>query len=456
IVEEVRDCYAALGIVHSMWKPLPGRFKDYIATPKQNMYQSLHTTVIGPLGEPFEIQIRTEKMHRTAEYGIAAHWRYKEGKTDPEFDKKLAWLREVLEWQRETKDPAEFMEDLKLDIFSDEVFVFTPKGDVIGLPASAIPLDFAYRIHTEVGHSYAGARVNGRMVPSDYTLQNGDIVEILTRPEAQPSLDWLSLVRTSAAKNRIRQWFKKANRAENLDRGKELLVKELRHLGLSPQEVMTEARMEELRKKVGTPGVEELLVSIGYGGLSASQVAHRLRDLYRQEKAQKDPLEEVAKPKGKEWGAPSGGVSVKGVDHVLVRFPNCCHPVPGDKIVGYITRGRGVTIHRADCRNVNENLRDPERLIEVRWHEVNVGFYPVELEVIGSDRPGLLSDVARQISESRVNIVEASARSRGGGSASIHLVLQIRDTEQLEYIKQKLLRIPNVHAVERPMQRAAR
>ncbi|MBX6349945.1 MAG: bifunctional (p)ppGpp synthetase/guanosine-3',5'-bis(diphosphate) 3'-pyrophosphohydrolase [Clostridia bacterium] len=468
IVDEIRDCYGVLGIVHAMWKPLPGRFKDYIATPKQNMYQSLHTTVIGPMGEPFEIQIRTWDMHRTAEYGIAAHWRYKEGRTDPDFDKKLAWLREVLEWQRETKDAHEFMESLKIDLFSDEVFVFTPRGDVIGLPNGACPIDFAYRIHTEVGNRCVGARVNGRMVPLGYVLKTGDIVEILTRREAQPSLDWLSLVKTSTAKNRIRQWFKRARREENLERGREMVERELARLGLTPADAMKEAHLEEVRRRLNLASVEDLFVNVGYGGVSAQHVANRLRELARRAGERERLGAELEALMGKsgqparagdrrgEWGKPSGGVRVRGIDNVLVRFPRCCSPVPGDSIVGYVTQGRGVSIHHADCPNVTQHLRDPARLIEVSWDEVHATQYPVELTVYGADRPGLLSDVAQAISESRVNIVAATARSRDDRTAFIDLVVSVRDLEQLDVIQRRIRRIPDVISVERPVKRMAR
>ncbi|MBX5476159.1 MAG: bifunctional (p)ppGpp synthetase/guanosine-3',5'-bis(diphosphate) 3'-pyrophosphohydrolase [Clostridia bacterium] len=456
IVNDIRDCYAVLGIVHAMWKPLPGRFKDYIATPKQNMYQSLHTTVIGPHGEPFEIQIRTWEMHRTAEYGIAAHWRYKDGKTDPDFDKKLAWLREVLEWQRETKDATEFMESLKIDLFSDEVFVFTPRGDVIGLPTGAGPLDFAYRIHTEIGHRCVGARVNGRMVPLDTALQNGDIVEIITHPNGQPSLDWLNLVKTSTAKNRIRQWFKRARREENLERGRELVQKELRRLGLNPAQAWKDEWLEEARKKLNVQSVEDMLVAVGYGGIGAAQVAARIKECHRREELAAAPLEALQPSRKAEWGKPSGGVRVKGIDNVLVRFPRCCNPVPGDRIVGYITQGRGVSIHHAGCPNVNEHLRHRDRLIEVTWDEVDASYYPVELAMVGVDRPGLLSDVAQVISEIRVNILSASARSKHDGTAVIDVVLAVRDLDQLDYIRRRLLKIRDVYSVERAVHRAAR
>ncbi|MBE3589236.1 MAG: bifunctional (p)ppGpp synthetase/guanosine-3',5'-bis(diphosphate) 3'-pyrophosphohydrolase [Firmicutes bacterium] len=456
IVNDIRDCYAVLGIVHAMWKPLPGRFKDYIATPKQNMYQSLHTTVIGPQGEPFEIQIRTWEMHRTAEYGIAAHWRYKDGKTDPDFDKKLAWLREVLEWQRETKDATEFMEGLKIDLFSDEVFVFTPRGDVIGLPAGAGPLDFAYRIHTEIGHRCVGARVNGRIVPLDTVLQNGDIVEIITQPNGQPSLDWLGIVKTSTAKNRIRQWFKRARREENLERGRELVQKELRRVGLNPAQVWKDEWLEEARKKLNVQSVDDMLIAVGYGGIGAAQVAARIKECHRREELAAAPLEALQPQKKSEWGKPSGGVRVKGIDNVLVRFPRCCNPVPGDSIVGYITQGRGVSIHHAACPNVNEHLRHPDRLIEVTWDEVDASYYPVELAIVGIDRPGLLSDVAQVISEIRVNILSASARSKHDGTAVIDVVLAVRDLDQLDYIRRRLMKIHDVHSVERAAHRVAR
>ncbi|MFP4200789.1 MAG: RelA/SpoT family protein, partial [Clostridia bacterium] len=397
IVDNVKDCYAVLGTVHNQWKPIPGRFKDYIAMPKSNMYQSLHTTVVGPEGEPFEIQIRTWSMHRVAEYGIAAHWRYKgRGGADEDFEKKLTWLREILEWQNEAPDPQEFMESLKIDVFSDEVFVFTPKGDVIDLPAGSTPIDFAYRIHTEVGHRCVGAKINGRIAPLDRQLETGDIVEVLTSKQSRgPSPDWLKIVKTSSARSRIRGFFKRERREENLERGRDQLRAEIREGGLDPDEVMREEYMARIRQRYSFQSDEELLVAIGYGGLTAGQVAGRLRDIYDEEHGGKEiSLDTSAIKEPIPRASGDQGIRVKGMDNILVHLARCCNPVPGDPILGYVTRGRGVTIHRADCPNITRYLDDEERVIEVSWESVDAKYYPIQIRITAIDRPGLLSDVS--------------------------------------------------------------
>ncbi len=453
IVDNVKDCYGVLGVVHNMWRPIPGRFKDYIAMPKSNMYQSLHTTVLGPEGEPFEIQIRTWQMHRVAEYGIAAHWRYKEGgETDEEFDKKLAWLREVLEWQNEAPDPHEFMESLKIDVFSDEVFVFTPKGDVIELPAGSTPIDFAYRIHTEVGHRCVGAKINGNIAPLDTELENGDIVEIVTSKQSGgPSSDWLKIVQTSSARSRIRQWFRRERRKENLEMGERLLRREIKDLGLKPQDVMCDDYMSRVRHRFNFESVDDLLVAVGYGGITAGQVASRLREMYREDHAgEKVSIDdEQLKEKLPRSDDREPGVKVKGIDNVLVRLARCCNPVPGDEILGYVTRGRGVSIHRADCPNITRYLDEEQRVIEVSWDSVEAGYYPVEIRIVAVDRPGLLSDVAQAVSSFSTNILDAKARTRTDGTAVVHMVLEIHDLQQLGYLKQKVERVRDVLRVER-------
>lgn len=459
IVDTIKDCYAVLGVVHSLWKPIPGRFKDFIAVPKSNMYQSLHTSVIGPFGEPFEIQIRTWEMHRTAEYGIAAHWRYKEGSTDEDFDEKLSWLRRILEWQNELRDAREFMESLKIDIFADEVFVFTPQGDVIDLPSGACPVDFAYRIHTEVGHECVGAKVNGKIVSLDQELENGDIVEILTNKSSKgPSADWLNIVKTSSAKNRIRQWFKRQKRDENLERGKELIEKEIKKQGLRVEELWNESWLNEAKNRFGFQSLEDLYVAIGYGGQSASQVVARLKERYEQQQREETPItvDDLTSDESKRRGADGSGVSVKGIDNVLVRFSRCCNPVPGDPILGYITRGRGVSIHHADCPNINKYIDDEERIIEVTWENVDANYYPVEIQVNALDRPGLLSDVAQTAAETRVNILSAEARTYRDRTAVIDMVLEIRNLEELGFIRQKLEALRDVKSVKRVSRRKAR
>lgn len=455
IVESIRDCYAALGVVHTLWKPIPGRFKDYIAMPKPNMYQSLHTTVIDSLGDPLEIQIRTYEMHKTAEYGIAAHWRYKEGdKGDRDFDKKLSWLREILDWQRELRDAREFMESLKIDLFSDEVYVFTPKGDVIDLPMGSCPIDFAYRIHTDVGNRCVGAKVNGKMVPLDYKLVNGDIIEIVTSAHSNgPSRDWLNIVKSTQAKNKIRQWFKKERREENIARGKEMLEKEAKRQGYDIFQLLKYDFMPNLLKKMSLSNLDDLYAAIGYGGMTSNQVLQKILDEYRKNvKTEKTELT-VDKTETKARGKKKvdQGIKVDGMDNLLIKFSRCCNPVPGDKIVGYITRGRGVSIHRTDCPNVISNLYDRERLIEVKWEGFQETSYPVEIEASAYDRPGVLSDIINIIGDMKTTIDAVNARASKNGVAVIDLVLEINDKQHLETVMQKLRKVHGIYDVRRVM-----
>ncbi|MDN5311372.1 MAG: diphosphokinase / guanosine-3,5-bis(diphosphate) 3-diphosphatase [Thermoanaerobacteraceae bacterium] len=455
IVESIRDCYAALGVVHTLWKPIPGRFKDYIAMPKPNMYQSLHTTVIDSLGDPLEIQIRTYEMHKTAEYGIAAHWRYKEGdKGDRDFDKKLSWLREILDWQRELRDAREFMESLKIDLFSDEVYVFTPKGDVIDLPMGSCPIDFAYRIHTDVGNRCTGAKVNGKMVPLDYKLANGDIIEIVTSAHSNgPSRDWLNIVKSTQAKNKIRQWFKKERREENIARGKEMLEKEAKRQGYDIFQLLKYDFMPNLLKKMSLANLEDLYAAVGYGGMTSNQALQKILDEYRKNvKAEKTELT-VDKTETRARGKKKvdQGIKVDGIDNLLIKFSRCCNPVPGDKIVGYITRGRGVSIHRTDCPNVISNLYDRERLIEVKWEGFQETSYPVEIEASAYDRPGVLSDIINIIGDMKTTIDAVNARASKNGVAVIDLVLEINDKQHLETVMQKLRKVHGIYDVRRVM-----
>ncbi|WP_422444024.1 RelA/SpoT family protein [Thermoanaerobacterium sp. DL9XJH110] len=455
IVETVRDCYAALGVVHTLWKPIPGRFKDYIAMPKPNMYQSLHTTVIDSSGDPLEIQIRTYEMHKTAEYGIAAHWRYKEGdKGDREFDKKLSWLREILDWQRELRDAREFMESLKIDLFTDEVYVFTPKGDVIDLPTGSCPIDFAYRIHTDVGNRCIGAKVNGKMVPLDYKLSNGDIIEIITSAHSNgPSRDWLNIVKSTQAKNKIRQWFKKERRDENIARGKELLEKEAKRQGYDIYQLIKYDFMPALLKRMSFASIEDLYAAIGYGGVTPNQIMQKILDEYR--KTVKPEKEELAADKTdaklKDRKKVDRGIKIDGVDNILIKFSRCCNPVPGDRIIGYITRGRGVSIHRQDCPNVLNNLYDRERLIEVKWEGFRDTSYPVEIEASAYDRPGMLSDIINVIGDMKTTIDAVNARASKNGIATIDLVVEINDKQHLENVMQKLRRVNGIFEVKRVM-----
>jgi GTP pyrophosphokinase len=456
IVNSVNDCYGALGIVHTLWKPIPGRFKDYIAMPKPNMYQSLHSTLIGAQGEPFEIQIRTWEMHRTSEYGIAAHWKYKEGykQGDINFEKKLAWLRQLSEWQHESRDAGEYMESLKIDLFADTVFVFTPRGDVVELPKGSCPVDFAYRVHTDVGHRCIGAKINSRIVPLDTKLNNGDILEILTAKQGNgPSRDWLSFVKTSLAKNRIRGWFKKEQREENINRGRESLEREVRKLGLDPAVVLKNENVLELAKANNLSSIEDLYSVIGDGALTANRVLARLREEIAKEAKEKQQLAALQQGETKSssfYGKSSHGVRVKGVDNVLVRFSRCCNPLPGDEIMGYITRGHGVSIHRSDCENVNKNFREEQnRVVEVMWDEKTEAIYPVDVQIFGEDRPRLAMDIMNVIADARTPILAINARVGKDKQASVQLSIEIRDLNHLNYIMQKIRRVKDVTYVER-------
>ncbi|MBC9785654.1 bifunctional (p)ppGpp synthetase/guanosine-3',5'-bis(diphosphate) 3'-pyrophosphohydrolase [Heliobacterium chlorum] len=453
LVDSVKDCYGALGIIHTIWKPIPMRFKDYIATPKTNMYQSLHTTLVGPMGEPFEVQIRTFEMHRTAEYGIAAHWKYKEGgkSQGTGFEEKLAWLRQLQEWQSEQKDTQTFMESLKIEFFSDAVFIFTPKGDVIELPAGSTPIDFAYRIHSNVGHRCMGAKVNGRIVPIDYKLSNGEIIEILTKSTPGPSRDWLNVVKTSNARNRIRQWFKKEKREEFVDRGKESLERELKKLNLEPSEVLKTDRLMEISKRFNFQTVDDVYFALGDGTLTNNQIISRLKEELKKEK--KFEEEAAVPPEVKPFsgfGKPSQGVRVRGVDNVLIRFSRCCNPLPGDDILGYITKGRGVSIHRSDCVNiVHMSTEEKERMVEVAWDTQSNATYQVELEVISLDRVGLTTDVMIAVTDTKTSINSIYSRATKNKMAQINMVVEIRDMGHLRFIMEKISKVRDVLEVRR-------
>ncbi len=451
IVNSIKECYAALGAVHTLWRPIPGHFKDYIAMPKPNMYQSLHTTVVCGENELLEIQIRTREMHRTAEYGIAAHWKYKEKvKDNQEFEEKLSWLRQLLEWQQDLKDAHEFIENLKIDLFTDEVFVFTPRGDVINLPAGSIPLDFAYRIHTDVGNHCVGAKVNGRITPLDYQLKTGDIVEIITSKQGGPSRDWLKMVKSSQAKSKIRAWFKKEKREENIHKGKEMLEKETRRLQADHNLLLKEKLLEEVGKKFNLLSAEDVFAAVGYGGVSAHQVISRLREEYNKQygddKKQLPPVE--IKP-WKEGHKTANGIRVEGMENLLVRISKCCNPLPGDSIVGFVTRGRGVSIHRQDCPNIQRVSGEEERFMRVYWEGGSESSYPVEIEVAAMDRPNLLTEVMHAVSESKVNITEVDGRTTKEKIAIIHLSFVVKDLEHLDYIISKVRRVKDVFTVRR-------
>ncbi|MTI70961.1 MAG: bifunctional (p)ppGpp synthetase/guanosine-3',5'-bis(diphosphate) 3'-pyrophosphohydrolase [Firmicutes bacterium] len=450
IVDSVKDCYGVLGIVHTLWKPIPGRFKDYIAMPKPNMYQSLHTTVIGPKGETFEIQIRTWDMHRTAEYGIAAHWKYKEGiNKSNEFDKKLTWLRQMLEWQKEMKDPKEFMESLKIDLFTNEVFVFTPKGDVINLPTGSTPIDFAYRVHTAVGNNCVGAKVDGRIVPLDYKLKNGNIVSVLTSANSNgPSRDWLKIVKSSQAKSKIRQWFKKEEKSQNINKGKEALEKEVKKQGYKLTEILKEDWLNKIADKLNFNNIEDLYAGLGYGSITLPQIVSKLKVMYKEYYTEQEPKKIVTKQVNKQGNKPTQGVKVKGIDNVKVRFAKCCNPVPGDDIVGYITRGRGVSVHRKDCPNIND-LSQGSRLMDVEWDDGKRVSYQAEIQIKAIDRPGLLTQVTQLLTDANLLVTSLNARTSKEKLALINMTLEIKNVGQLKDLMKKIKSIDGVIDVYR-------
>lgn len=458
IVNSVKDCYSVLGIVHEMFKPMPGRFKDYISMPKPNMYQSLHTTVIGPEGIPFEVQIRTWEMHRTAEVGIAAHWKYKEGKDNRSYAEKFSWLRQMLEWQKDARDPDEFMETLKIDLFTDEVFVFTPKGDVKNLRAGSTPIDFAYYIHSAIGNRMVGAKVNGRIVPIEHELKNGDIVEILTSGASNgPSRDWLKIAKTSQARTKINQWFKKEKREENIEQGRIMLEKEIKKHGLTMNQVQKSEYMETIMKKYNFHSVDDIFVAIALGSITLNTVVSRLKEEYRKSLPPEEQtnlllnsVERESKRKNK--STPDSGIVVKGIDNCLIRISRCCNPVPGDEIIGYITRGRGVSVHRKDCPNVKANIIDGDaRLIEVYWYKKsskNVS-YLADITLKANDRPGLIVEITNAIGESRIPLRAINARTAKDMSSLMHMTLEITDTDQLDRIISKMKRIKGVLEITR-------
>ncbi|MBU6080655.1 RelA/SpoT family protein [Allobacillus halotolerans] len=458
IVRNIKECYAVLGVIHTLWKPMPGRFKDYIAMPKPNLYQSLHTTVIGPEGDPLEVQIRTSEMHEIAEYGIAAHWAYKEGKAEndapKDMSKQLAWFREILEWQNETRDAEEFMESLKFDFFSDMVYIFTPKGDVIELPSGSVPLDFAYRIHTEVGNKTVGAKVNGKIVPLDYQLKTGDIIEIMTSKHSYgPSEDWLKITKTTQAKNKIKQFFKRQRKEENVQRGRELVEKEIKNMDLQPKEVLTEENIQLALDRFHFQHENDLYAAVGYQGVTALQVTNRITEKIRQKEKEvnlEQTLEnlqnEVSPQKRK---ASTSGVIVRGLDNLLIRLSKCCNPVPGDEIVGYITKGRGVSVHRADCPNISNE--DETRLIDVEWerNSQRQQSYHVDLEITGYDRSGFLNEILQAVNETNTSITHVNGKSDKNKIATINLTILIHNLEHLRRIVERIKKIRDVFAVQR-------
>ncbi len=464
-VDTVRDCYAALGIIHEMYKPIPGRFKDYIAMPKANMYQSLHTTLIGPAGQPFEIQIRTYEMHKIAEYGIAAHWKYKEsgdGTSVTGEEEKLTWLRQILEWQRDTDDNKEFVSDVKtdLDLFTEQVYCFTPDGDVKSLPSGSTPIDFAYCIHSAVGNRMVGARVNGRQVPIEYKLQNGDRVEIVTSQNSKgPSRDWLSIVKSTQAKNKINQWFKKEFKEENIQRGKDAMQAYCKAKSYNLSEYLKPEYMQKVIDRYRFMDWDAVLAAIGHGGLKESQVMNRLIEEYEKEHPRVMTDEEVMQQhnsnaeKLKRKKSLTGGVTIKGIDDMAVRFSKCCSPVPGDEIVGFITRGRGISIHRTDCPNLLA-LPDHERarMIEAEWEEIPTNvqeFFLAEITIYANDRKGILLDISKIFTEANINVTSMNTRTSKQGLATISVTFEIKGIDQLNAVMSKIRNVESIIDIER-------
>ena len=461
IVNSVKDCYAVLGIVHEMYSPMPGRFKDYIAVPKPNMYQSIHTTLLGEKGTPFEVQIRTWDMHRIAEYGIAAHWAYKEANYGSKkgqqvvkaTDDKLAWLRETLEWQQEMQDPQEFLETLKTELFEDEVYVFTPKGAIKVLPRGATPIDFAYAIHAEIGNHMVGAKINSKMVPIITPIKNGDIIEILTSDNSKgPSQDWLKFVKSSSAKNKILQWFKKERKTENIEKGKEAIEKELKRIGIDYSELFKVEYINPMLERYKYKNLEEMYASVGFGAMSATKIIARMLIEYRKEHKEdtiQEKIEQLSTAKNKKTTSPSSGIIVKGIDNCLVKLSKCCNPLPGDEIIGYITKGRGVSVHRKDCVNINDLLKEENRIIEVQWYEQEKVTYTVEIEILANDRNGLLADIVQKINESKAKLLGVNAKATKERIAITDVSIEVDSLDNLNKIIKELRKIDSVYEVNR-------
>lgn len=463
IVDSIKDCYAVLGAIHTRWKPMPGRFKDYIAMPKSNMYQSIHTTVIGEHGKPVEVQIRTKEMHEIAEYGVAAHWAYKEGITkkveDDSDGKKISWFRDIIELQDESSDASDFMESVKEDIFKDKVYVFTPKGDVSELPSGAGPLDFAFNIHTEIGNKTVGAKVNGKIVPLNYRLKTGDIIEILTSPNSYgPSRDWINLVSTSKAKNKIKRFFKLQDREVNIVKGRDMLEKQLIDMQFQPKAFLTKNHIKLLLERFNFTSEDDLYAAIGYGELTALVVANRLTEKERRERDNEKKIQDIASIEHKTKKEPEkikikheGGIIIQGIDNLLIRISRCCNPVPGDEIVGYITKGRGVSIHRKNCPNVIAAKDAENRLIDVEWEDTTSKSqeYNAELQIVGYNRSGLLNEVLQVVNSMTKNLNNVMGKVDNNKMATITLTVGIQNIHQLDKIIDKIKSIPDVYGVKR-------
>ncbi|HWQ05907.1 MAG: bifunctional (p)ppGpp synthetase/guanosine-3',5'-bis(diphosphate) 3'-pyrophosphohydrolase [Clostridiaceae bacterium] len=454
IVDSVNDCYAALGVIHAGWKPLPGRFKDYIATPKPNMYRSLHTTLLAPNGIPFEVQIRTKEMHRTAEYGIAAHWMYKEGRTVQSLlDKKTSWLRQVIEAKENTEDSREFVESIMKDFLGEYVFVLTPRGEIIDLPVGSTPLDFAYRIHTNIGHHCQGAKVNGSLVRLDYKLKTNDVVEIVTSNSQQgPSRDWLKIVKTQSARNKIRQWFKKENREENIARGRDMLEDAAKRQTQQLAELMKPEYVSVVLNRMRFTSIEDIYSAIGFGGISANNVLHKFMELKKKSDKVEELAEKIRTGEGGEAAkthVPVNGIVVKGDPGMAVRFGNCCNPLPGDPIIGYITRGRGVSVHRADCPNVSSLRTEADRIIDVEWAINTRSAFNASLQIEGDNRPGTLSQISATLSGLNISIQSINGRPVADGRYIIEMMFEVANTEQLNVIIKNIKKLKCVSEVYR-------
>ena len=459
LVSSVKDCYSALGVVHELYSPMPGRFKDYIAVPKPNMYQSIHTTLLGEKGTPFEVQIRTYDMHRIAEYGIAAHWAYKEasyfGKKQSvkvEED-KLAWLRESLEWQKDMQDPQEFLDTLKTELFEDEVYVFTPKGAIKVLPRGATSIDFAYSIHAEIGHRMTGCKINSKMMPIITPLKSGDIIEIITSDNSKgPSRDWLKFVKSTSAKNKINSWFKKEQKAENIEKGKELIEKELKRIGISHSELLKKQNIEQMLDRYKYKNLDEMYAAVGFGANSSGKVISRMLQEYRKEHEEEnieEKLEELNKAKNRKQKASNSGIVVKGIDNCLVKLSKCCNPLPGDEIIGYITKGRGVSVHRKDCVNVKDLLSEENRMIEVKWYEEAKEDYNVTIQVFANDRTGLLVDILNIVKDTKAKLMGVNTKTTKERIAIMDLNIEIENIDELNKLIKLVKKVDSVYDVKR-------
>ena len=459
LVNSVKDCYAALGVVHELYSPMPGRFKDYIAVPKPNMYQSIHTTLLGEKGTPFEVQIRTWEMHRIAEFGIAAHWAYKEAsyfgrKQSVKVEEdKLAWLRETLEWQKELQDPQEFLKTLKTELFEDEVYVFTPKGAIKVLPRGATPIDFAYSIHAEIGNKMTGCKINSKMMPIITPLNSGDIIEIITSENAKgPSRDWLKFVKSSGAKNKIKSWFKKAQKTENIEKGKDLIEKELKRIGFTHSDLFKPEYIEPMLEKYKYKTIEEMYAAVGFGANSSVKVIARMLQEYRKEHQEEDieqKLEELKKAKQRKIKPSNSGIIVKGIDNCLVKLSKCCNPLPGDEIVGYITKGRGVSVHRKDCVNVKDLISEENRMIDVEWYEEEKASYQAEVEVFSNDRTGLLVDILKELGTTKAKILGVNTKTTKERIAIINITLELENLTELNKVLRAIRKVDSVYEVKR-------